>query len=68
MSRPAVSKHGKILEAAGFISIQNIGREQYCTLKKDRFDELQDWLACFDQFRTSKLKKLKNLLNSKVPN
>jgi len=68
MSRPAVSKHIKILETAGFISIQDIGRERLCTLKKDGFDELQDWLAYFDQFWTSKLKKLESLLNSKLPN
>ena len=35
MSRPAVSKHIKILHSAGFISIRDIGRERYCTLKKD---------------------------------
>jgi len=68
MSRPAVSKHVKILETAGFISIQDIGRERYCTLKKDGFDKLHDWLAYFDQFWTSKLKNLENLLNSKLPN
>ena len=27
MSRPAVSKHVKILENAGFVSIQDIGRK-----------------------------------------
>ena len=41
MSRPAVSKHIKILHGAGFISIHDIGRERYCTLKKDGFEELQ---------------------------
>jgi DNA-binding transcriptional ArsR family regulator len=68
MSRPAVSKHIKILETAGFISIQDIGRERYCTLKKDGFEELQGWLSYFDEFWTSKLKKLETLLNSKLPN
>ncbi|MEO6150958.1 MAG: metalloregulator ArsR/SmtB family transcription factor [Mucilaginibacter sp.] len=68
MSRPAVSKHVKILENAGFISIQDIGRERYCTLKKDGFEELQSWISYFDEFWTSKLKKLENLLNSKLPN
>src|SRR5665811_1967680 len=58
MSRPAVSKHIKILYGAGFISIQDIGRERHCTLKQDGFDELQKWLAYFDQFWTSKLKNL----------
>lgn len=68
MSRPAVSKHVKILETAGFISIQDIGRERYCTLKKDGFEELQAWLNYFDEFWASKLKKLENLLNSQQPN
>jgi DNA-binding transcriptional ArsR family regulator len=68
MSRPAVSKHVKILYNAGFISIQDLGRERYCTLKKDGFEELQKWITYFDQFWGSKLKNLKNLLNSKLPN
>lgn len=68
MSRPAVSKHVKILETAGFISIQDQGRERYCTLKKDGFDALHEWLNYFDNFWAAKLKKLENLLNSKLPN
>jgi DNA-binding transcriptional ArsR family regulator len=68
MSRPAVSKHIKILHSAGFISIQDIGRERYCTLKKDGFEELQAWISYFDKFWISKLKKLETLLNNKLPN
>jgi DNA-binding transcriptional ArsR family regulator len=65
MSRPAVSKHVKILYSAGFITIKDVGRERYCTLKKDGFKELQSWLAYFDRFWVSRFKKLENLLNSK---
>ena len=68
MSRPAVSKHIKILHSSGFISITDIGRERYCMLKKEGFDELQDWISYFDKFWTSKLKKLETLLNNKLPN
>jgi DNA-binding transcriptional ArsR family regulator len=68
MSRPAVSKHIKILSNAGFISIKDIGRERYCTLKKDGFEELQKWISYFDQFWVLKLKKLETLLNNKLPN
>lgn len=63
MSRPAVSKHVKILHTAGFIAIEDIGRERYCSLKKDGFEELQAWLTYFNQFWASKLKNLENLLN-----
>lgn len=68
MSRPAVSKHIKILHNAGFISIQDIGRERYCTLKQDGFNELQDWISYFDKFWISKLKTLETLLNNRLPN
>ena len=66
MSRPAVSKHIKIMYNAGFISITDIGRERYCTLKQDGFNELQDFINYFDKFWTSKLKKLETLLNRKI--
>ena len=66
MSRPAVSKHIKIMYNAGFISITDIGRERYCTLKQDGFDELQDFINYFDKFWTYKLDKLQSLLNNKL--
>jgi DNA-binding transcriptional ArsR family regulator len=66
MSRPAVSKHIKMMYNAGFISITDIGRERYCTLKQDGFDELQDFINYFDKFWTSKLKKLESILNNKA--
>lgn len=65
MSRPAVSKHVKILYSAGFISITDKGRERYCTLKQDGFNELQDWINYFDKFWTGKLKKLEGLLEKR---
>ena len=68
MSRPAVSKHVKVLYNAGFISIKDIGRERHCTLKQDGFNELQKWISYFDEFWTSKLKKLETLLNKKLSN
>jgi len=65
MSRPAVSKHVKILHSAGFISIKDIGRERYCTLKQDGFNELQDFIDYFDKFWSGKLKKLQAMLDRK---
>lgn len=65
MSRPAVSKHVKILHNSGFISMTDIGRERFCTLKQDGFKELESWLAYFDEFWKSKLKNLEVLLNKR---
>ena len=67
MSRPAVSKHIKILYGAGFISIKDIGRERYCTLNKEGFEDLQKWISFFDKFWITKLKKLEDILNNKLP-
>lgn len=66
MSRPAVSKHVKVLYNAGFISIKDIGRERHCILKQDGFNELNKWLAYYDDFWGNKLKKLEALLNDKT--
>lgn len=66
MSRPAVSKHIKILENTGFISIEDIGRERYCSLKQDGFNDLQHWINHFDSFWKQKLSKLESLLNNKT--
>lgn len=67
MSRPAVSKHIAILHHAGFIAIEDVGRERYCSLKQDGFNELQQWLGYFDQFWGSKLKNLEKILGKKHP-
>lgn len=68
MSRPAVSKHIRILYGAGFISITEIGRERHCMLKQEGFDELQNFIDYFDKFWTTKLKRLENILNNKQIN
>lgn len=66
MSRPAVSKHVKIMYNAGFISITDIGRERHCTLKQDGFNQLQEFISYFDKFWVTRLKKLENILNNKA--
>ena len=66
MSRPAVSKHIKMLYEAGFISIKGIGRHRYCILKQDGFNEVQEFIDYFDKFWTSKLQRLESILNSKA--
>jgi len=65
MSRPAVSKHIKILETAGFIAVHDVGRERHCTLRQEGFREIQEWITFFDKFWASKVKKLENLMNTR---
>lgn len=65
MSRPAVSKHVKVLLEAGFITIESMGRQRYCHLNRDGFNKLQDFINYFDQFWLAKLKNLDTLLKEK---
>jgi len=66
MSRPAVSKHVKVLYEAGLILIKDQGRERYCELREEGFDEIKQWLVYFDQFWKGKLQNLENLLNQRT--
>lgn len=68
MSRPAVSKHIKVLYEAGLILINDQGRERYCELKPEGFDEIKSWLIFFDNFWKDKLQNLENLLTQIHPN
>lgn len=63
ISRPAVSKHIKVLYEAGLVQIKNSGRERYCELNPDGFNEVKKWLDFFDQFWRTKLQNLEDLLN-----
>lgn len=67
MSRPAVSKHIKILTTAGFIEIEETGRERFCSLKPDGFNAVQDWMNHYQQFWTKKLQALDKFLSSSKP-
>ena len=44
ISRPAISKHIKILTECGLIEIRQQGRERYCEAKLDRLNEVSEWV------------------------
>ena len=59
ISRPAVSKHIKILSECGLVSINQRGRERYCTVNPAPLKEVRSWLDYFDKFWNKKLNSLK---------
>ncbi|GEP93541.1 DNA-binding transcriptional regulator, ArsR family [Chitinophaga terrae (ex Kim and Jung 2007)] len=65
ISRPAVSKHIKVLEETGFISIRQEGRERLCELNSAGFDAVREWLTYYDQFWKRKLQNLEALLEQR---
>lgn len=67
ISRPAISKHIKILQKAGFINIEEKGRERYCVLNQAGFDEVQQWIDLFEEYWKAQFKNLENYLSSHVP-
>jgi len=65
ISRPAISKHIKILTECGLIVIEQKGRERYCQAKLDHLKEVSDWVNYFSRFWDDKLNALKNYIEDK---
>jgi len=65
VSRPAISKHIKILVECGLIDIKQKGRERYCEAKPERLKEVADWVEQYSRFWDAKLDALKKFAESK---
>lgn len=63
VSRPAISKHIKILTECGLVVIKQQGRERYCEAKLDKLNEVSDWVEQYRKFWASKLDALELYLN-----
>jgi DNA-binding transcriptional ArsR family regulator len=63
ISRPAISKHVKVLEECGLIEIKQQGRERYCVAKLDKLNEVSQWVEQYRQFWESKLDALELYLD-----
>ena len=66
MSRTAVTKHLGILEVAGLVSSQKVGREKLYRLEAKPLQTLKQWLEFYEQFWDDKLEKLKFLAEKDV--
>lgn len=62
VSRPAISKHIKILTECGLVVIKQQGRERYCEAQLSKLNEVSEWVERYRQFWTSKLDALENYL------
>lgn len=63
VSRPAISKHIKILTECGLVNITQQGRERVCEAKLDKLNEVSDWVEQYRQFWTQKFDSLEKYLN-----
>jgi DNA-binding transcriptional ArsR family regulator len=62
ISRPAVSKHIKILTECGLIVIKQQGRERYCEATLGQLNEVSAWIEQYRQFWAGKLDALGKFL------
>jgi DNA-binding transcriptional ArsR family regulator len=58
ISRPAISKHMKILTECGLVTVTQQGRERYCHADFGKLKEVADWTARYQKFWTEKLDAL----------
>lgn len=58
ISRPAISKHIKILTECGLVTITQQGRERYCHADFGKLKQVADWTARYQKFWTEKLDAL----------
>jgi DNA-binding transcriptional ArsR family regulator len=62
ISRPAVSRHVKILAECGLIYVQQRGRERYCEVRPDKLTEVSDWIDQYHKLWEQRFNQLDNLL------
>ncbi|NHA03608.1 winged helix-turn-helix transcriptional regulator [Mucilaginibacter sp. HC2] len=63
ISRPAVSKHIKILTECGLLVIKQQGRERFCQADLRQLQEVTDWAEQYRQFWMKKLDALGDFLD-----
>ncbi len=64
VSRPAISKHIKLLTECGLITIRPQGRERFCEARLEKLSEVSDWVEQYRQFWNQKLDALENYLKT----
>jgi len=63
VSRPAISKHIKILTECGLITIRQEGRDRYCEARLEKLNEVSEWVEQYKKFWNEKLDALEIYLN-----
>ena len=67
ISRPAVSKHIKILTECGLVVIKPQGRERYCEVQMKPLQEVNLWVQQYRRFWTEKFDNLETFLAAASP-
>jgi DNA-binding transcriptional ArsR family regulator len=62
ISRPAISKHIRILTECGLIIIRQEGRERYCDVQLKKLKQVNKWVQQYSSFWDEKLGNLQSFL------
>lgn len=65
ISRPAVSKHMKILTECGLVKMKQVGRERFCELKHLPLNDVIHWIEQHQKRWNSRLLQLKQNVEQK---
>lgn len=63
ISRPAISKHIKILTECGLVEIKQEGRERFCEVNLESLNEISKWVDELTVFWNRKLDALEKHLS-----
>ncbi len=63
ISRPAVSKHIKILAECGLVVVQQRGRERVCEVRLEKLNEVSTWIEQQHKTWDQRLDRLGEYLN-----
>jgi len=66
ISRPAISKHIKILTECGLITIKQEGRDRYCEARLDNLKLVSAWIDQYKNFWNKKLDALEEHLSKEM--
>ena len=62
ISRPAISRHIRILSECDLLVIHQVGRERYCQTNLRKLKEVDKWLEYYRKFWNRKLDALEDFL------
>jgi DNA-binding transcriptional ArsR family regulator len=66
MSRPAISKHLKVLERAGLVHREIEGRVTRCSLEPEALRQASDWVSHYRRFWEGQLDRFSSYLDQKT--
>ena len=64
ISRPAISRHIRVLTECGMLIIEKEGRERYCVSNPEPLNEVETWVKEYRSFWTTGLNALEDFLKT----